>query len=199
MKTNEFLYTLGERLENFPKAEKMRILAYYEELIADYMEDGLSETEAIARLGDIDSIVRDSYQEQSIPNLIKMNVQEKKRRSKMNKSTKWYYYIPLFPFVIPIIGIMFGLVFGAFGLIFGLGFGIISLVFTLIGAFFSLLSTNFLAAIMALGAALFLGGFLQALVPNAKKGLHFIVDKTKLGFQIIKQKLLESLGAYDEE
>lgn len=199
MRTNEFLFTLGQRLETFPKAEKMRILAYYEELIADYMEDGLSEAEAIARLGDIDSIVRDSYQEQSIPNLIKMNVQEKRRKNKMNKSNKWYYYIPLFPLAIPMIGIVFGLVFGAFGLIFGLGFGLIALIFALIGGFFSLLGTNFLAALMALGAAFFLGGFLQSLVPNAKKGLQFIIEKTKLGFQIIKQKLLKGLGGYGEE
>ena len=58
MKRNEFLSKLKERLWALPEADKQCSLDYYSEMIDDRMEDGLSEEEAVAAIGDLDEIVQ---------------------------------------------------------------------------------------------------------------------------------------------
>ena len=58
MKKNEFLLELKERLVGLPETDMKQSLDYYTEMIDDRMEDGLSEEEAVAAIGDLDEIVR---------------------------------------------------------------------------------------------------------------------------------------------
>ncbi|NLD26673.1 MAG: DUF1700 domain-containing protein [Acholeplasmataceae bacterium] len=57
MRKNEFLATLQAKLKNFNHSEVRKITEYYTELIDDKMENGMSEAEAVASLGDINSII----------------------------------------------------------------------------------------------------------------------------------------------
>ena len=52
MKKYEFLYKLQQGRASLPTPERMEQCAFYEELINDMMEDGYSEDEAAAKLGD---------------------------------------------------------------------------------------------------------------------------------------------------
>ena len=52
----EFNAALAARLSG---EELVRAMEYFDEIIADRMEDGMSEAEAVARLGDINEIVRE--------------------------------------------------------------------------------------------------------------------------------------------
>lgn len=56
MTKQEFLSELERALGKLPHAEVEQALAFYDEAISDRMEDGLSESEAVAGLGPIDEI-----------------------------------------------------------------------------------------------------------------------------------------------
>ena len=57
MKRQEFLQALKARLWALPERDIQQSLDYYNEMIDDRMEDGLSEEEAVAAVGDLDEIV----------------------------------------------------------------------------------------------------------------------------------------------
>ena len=52
----EFILALNEQLSAYPKAEVQQRLSFYSEMIEDRMEDGLSEEEAVAAVGDVERI-----------------------------------------------------------------------------------------------------------------------------------------------
>ena len=54
-----FFQDLAQALTGLPAAERGQVISYYGELIADAMEDGLSEEEAVARLGPLQDLVRE--------------------------------------------------------------------------------------------------------------------------------------------
>lgn len=56
MTKNEFTRELKGRISHLPKSERRRILTYYYEMISERMEDGMSEAEAIAALGNLDEL-----------------------------------------------------------------------------------------------------------------------------------------------
>ena len=57
-----FLRTLGERLSGLPEIDIARSLDYWEEMIDDRTEDGMSEEEAVAAMGDPEAIAREILQ-----------------------------------------------------------------------------------------------------------------------------------------
>ena len=58
MKRVEFLKELKAQLWALPEADRQNSLDYYSEMIDDRMEDGLTEEEAVAAIGDLDEIVQ---------------------------------------------------------------------------------------------------------------------------------------------
>ena len=52
MKTREFLDILRRELGTLPQIELQKQLTYYEEILNDMVEDGMSEEEATAKIGD---------------------------------------------------------------------------------------------------------------------------------------------------
>lgn len=57
MKKNEFMDILKKKLKNESYEYVCQVVEYYDEIISDRIEDGMSETDAIASLGDIDDIL----------------------------------------------------------------------------------------------------------------------------------------------
>ena len=58
MKKQEFLEKLRTQLWALSEADQKNSLEYYAEMIDDRMEDGLSEEEAVAAIGDLEEIVK---------------------------------------------------------------------------------------------------------------------------------------------
>ena len=58
MNRKEFLRSLSRSLRGLSRAERAQSLDYYGEMIQDRVEEGLSEEEAVARLGSADEIAR---------------------------------------------------------------------------------------------------------------------------------------------
>lgn len=73
MRKSEFLRTLENKLKKFNNSEVQRICEFYQELIVEKIDDGMSEEEAVASLGDINNIVN-----QVTADLIIERSQEKK-------------------------------------------------------------------------------------------------------------------------
>ncbi len=56
MRKQEFIYQLWKKLSDLPKDEVEERLSFYCEMIDDYMEEGLSEEEAVAAIGSTEEI-----------------------------------------------------------------------------------------------------------------------------------------------
>lgn len=74
MSKNEFLNLLEKRLNGIPKNDIDKTLEYYNEIISDKMEDGLSEEDAVNSLGSVDEIVNNTLADVSIPKLVKEKI-----------------------------------------------------------------------------------------------------------------------------
>ena len=71
MTKREFLDILRRGLRQLPPEEVQKRLAYYEELLNDMTEDGMTEQEATAKLGDPAALACEILQEQPMATLVK--------------------------------------------------------------------------------------------------------------------------------
>ena len=75
----DFLSALEARLEGLPDADKDASLDYYAEILDDLMEGGMTETEAVASLGSVESIAEEILLDMPLPKLIKAKMKPKRR------------------------------------------------------------------------------------------------------------------------
>lgn len=76
-----FLQELGKQLRQLPPEEIAQHQAYYEELLEDMLEDGMSEEDAVAKLGDLSVIAQEILQNTPLPTLVKGRFRPKKEWS----------------------------------------------------------------------------------------------------------------------
>lgn len=79
MTKQEFLQELTGRLADYPPEDVKRALEYYEEMIDDRVEDGLSEEEAVAAIGSVDDIVDAVCDELPLAAIVKSRVRSRRR------------------------------------------------------------------------------------------------------------------------
>ena len=63
MTKSEFILSLSEALAHLPGQERSRVLEYYEEMIDDRIESGMTEEDAVAALGSIEEILKEAAPE----------------------------------------------------------------------------------------------------------------------------------------
>ena len=80
MSRDAFIGELRHRMAGLPQEAVERTVEYYSELIADSMEDGVSEEEAVSRLGSMDEIVADVVKETPLTQIVQTRVQEGKKK-----------------------------------------------------------------------------------------------------------------------
>ena len=80
MSKDAFIGELRHRMAGLPKEAVDRTVEYYSELIADSMEDGLSEEEAVSRLGSLDEIVANVVKDTPLSQIVETRIQEKKAK-----------------------------------------------------------------------------------------------------------------------
>ena len=85
MKRSEFLEELKARLWAMPEGDVQNSLDYYSEMIDDRMEDGLTEEEAVAAVGDLEEIVKQILSETPRPPQV---VEPMKKQKPEQKNTK---------------------------------------------------------------------------------------------------------------
>ena len=86
MKRIEFLNQLKAQLWALPEADIQCSLDYYSEMIDDRMEDGLSEEEAVAAIGDLEEIVKQILTETPRP---PQTVKPEQKTARKRKTTWW--------------------------------------------------------------------------------------------------------------
>ena len=67
MTRREFLNNLYRRLGNLSREQAEQHLTYYAEMLADRMEEGMSEEEAVASMEDVDTIAQRILQDEGVP------------------------------------------------------------------------------------------------------------------------------------
>ena len=80
MKKLEFLLRLHDKLSALPQEDVEERLAFYDEIINDRMEEGLSEEAAVAQIGNVDEIASQIIQETPLSRLVLEKIKPKKRR-----------------------------------------------------------------------------------------------------------------------
>ena len=75
----EFLTQLALELKGLPREDTERWLEYYKEMLEDRIEDGMSEEEAVASLGDPAEIVKEILSQTSFAKLIKNKIKPKRK------------------------------------------------------------------------------------------------------------------------
>ena len=74
MNKSEFLKALGDKLGGIPQDDRAERIGFYSEMIDDRIEDGLTEEEAVAGLGDLEEITRQVVSELPLKKLVKEKV-----------------------------------------------------------------------------------------------------------------------------
>ncbi len=186
MNKQQFLTQLRARLWSIPQADANASVDYYAEMIDDRMEEGLSEEDAVAAVGDVDQIAR-SILAETPP--IPPAPEKKKRR------LRWWEIV-LLVLGSPIwVSLLVAVVAVIFSVWISLWSGVISLYATavalaasaigcIIGSFFMIDGTW----IVAWGAALICAGLaivLFLLSNLAAKGMVALTKLTLKGFKAI--------------
>ena len=187
MKKQEFLDALKKELWALPEADQQNSLEYYAEMIDDRMEEGLSEEEAVAAIGDMEEIVAQILTETPRPPVV---VQPEKQTAQPKQAKQKRQLMP-WMIVLLVLGaplwlsLLVGVGGGVFGVYVGLWSVVIALYATafalavsgiglLVAAFSLLWICQFAKCAVVVGAALLCAGFaiLVFLLSNlAAKGL----------------------------
>ena len=101
MKKQEFLEKLRNQLWALSEVDQKSSLEYYAEMIDDRMEDGLSEEEAVAAVGDLDEIVKQIRQEMPQP---PVSVKKEPVQQKQQAQQKQYRRVEPWMVVLLVLG-----------------------------------------------------------------------------------------------
>ena len=109
MTKHEFILRLREGLRGIPKSELDERLDFYKELIDDRIDEGQTEEDAVADIGNVNEIISQILSEIPLSKIIKEKV-------KPNKKMKWWEITLIilgfpvwFPVLISIAAIIFSL------------------------------------------------------------------------------------------
>lgn len=80
MSRDAFIGELRHRMAGLPQQTVERTVEYYSELIADSVEDGLTEEEAVSRLGSLDEIVASVVKDTPLTQIVETRIQERKKK-----------------------------------------------------------------------------------------------------------------------
>ena len=105
MNKQEYLDTLRAELEKQSITNIGNMIEYYDEMICDRIEEGMSEEDAVRSMTPIPEVVREAVLDKSVPSLVKDRV--KMSREKAQKSGNGWLWIVLaivgFPVWLPLL------------------------------------------------------------------------------------------------
>lgn len=162
MKKLEFILALNNKLTGLPKSEIEERINFYVEMIEDRMEEGLSEEEAVAAVGNIDEIAEQIIADIPLSKIAKEKIKPK-RELKAWEIVLLILGFPLwFPLIIAAVSVVFSFyavlwsviitLWAAFAAVIGTAFG----VFTF--GFYSAFSGKLLVGLALIGASLAYAG-----------------------------------------
>ena len=81
MTTTQFVLELSEKLSGLPKDDIKKSAEFYIEMIDDRMDEGMSEAEAVAAIGSVDTIAEEILGEIPMVKLVKEKIKPKRKLS----------------------------------------------------------------------------------------------------------------------
>jgi len=201
MTKTQFLAALRHEIERLPESEIAKSLSYYEEIINDLVEEGLTEEEAVSRLGNVSDIAEQILSEAPLTALVRSKVQSKGNKRKLGwlaitliviGSPVWISIAAaLLAVVIGIAAAVFAVVVAVFAAVAGLVLGGIGLI---LAAFFAVNLAGAAILPVAVGLICIGLGLLAYFVAAAMvKGIAKLMKK---GFRSIKKQLIKKEAAY---
>ena len=195
----QFILALQEKLKGMSKEDLHRSLEYYNEMIDDRIEEGLSEEEAVADVGSVEEIAQQILEETPMAKLKKEAIRLKE------KAEPWQ--IVLLIVSAPIwLSLLFGLASGLFGLYIGIWSGIIALyavggalIVSGIGCVFGTLVVLFtgshISALAILSCGLICGGIGIFMIIGGKYAVKCTIWITKKVWQWVKSLFVRKEAA----
>ncbi len=134
MNKQEYLNALRDALEKQSISNIDNMIEYYDEMICDRMEDGMSEEDAVNSMDSITDIVHEAVLDKSVPTLVKEKV--KKSRDKAKSEGKEWIWILLavlgFPVWFPLV-LTFAILLFVFFLVFWILVGTLFIIVLALG------------------------------------------------------------------
>ena len=163
MNKREFLLALRLRLSCLPKKDIGMATDYYSELISDRMEEGMSEEEAVAAIGNIDDIADEIITQTPLTKLVKTKIKRRRKRNPLTVvlltlgSPVWLsLMIAAFAVVLSVYICLWAVVISLYATDFSLG---VSGIACTAASFTALAEGNMPAFFMILGAGILCCGF----------------------------------------
>lgn len=161
MNKEQFLADLRRGLSQLPDEETEKQLAYFSELIDDMVEDGMTEYEAVSRLGSVEDIYQDILQNTPLPLLVRTRAKPRGGWTALSivliilGFPIWFSLAAaLFAVILSVYAVIWAVVVVAFAVV--LVLALCAALFVLL--FVKLMLTSVPAAVLALGCALALCG-----------------------------------------
>lgn len=195
MNKTEFMTELSQRLSGLNSEDIKKSLAYYNEIIEDCKEDGMSEEEAVASLGDIDEIATQIVMDTPITKLVKEKVKGTRTLRTWEiilivlGSPIWLslgiaFFVVVFSLYISVWSIVFSLFVTVFALF-------VSSFAFLIAAVWLLFKAAFVQSAIFFGAALVIAGVTILMYLGTYYTAKGIVILTKNIFKAIKKSFVK--------
>lgn len=181
MNKQEFLEKLRAELEKRSVTNIDNMIEFYDEMICDRVEDGMSEEDAIASMASISDIVDQAVLDKAIPVLVKERVTKSRDEAKKNGNLGLWITLAVlgFPLWFPLAIAFAAIIFALFIVLWSLVFTLFAIFVAFIAAAVGCLALPFLSfsapsVLMCVGGALAFGGIaylLWAPIKAASKGL----------------------------
>lgn len=186
MTKEEFLAQLRQQLWALPEADRQNSLDYYAEMIDDRMEEGLTEEEAVAAVGNLEEIVQQILGETPRPPVV---VEPAKKAEPAKGNTKIWLIILLvlgspvwIPLLASAIGTVIGIYVSLWSVVIALYAAFLALAVSsagcIVGSFFMFGGAT--GGIVAWGAAMVCAGLAILLLLLANLAAKGMVKLTKL-------------------
>ena len=197
MNKNQFVDEIKSRLSNYPEVEIDKAMAFYVESIDDRVEDGMSEEEAVASLGNINEIIDNIKGELPLNTIVKNKIESQKKKSNNNL---WLIVLLIVtsPIWITLLLAIGGTIVGAIASIFGLGISIIALfgvgsLLGIIAAVYCMVNS----ITMPVGAVVLVIGIMLigiGMIIPVTKGVIWVFKKLIQGIKWCYKKIKITLG-----
>lgn len=154
MKKNEFIDRLRQITAYLPPEESEKYIEYYSEMIADAMEDGMSEEDAVFSLGTIEEIESYIKENNAPPPVQKYPVMESYPPENKTKTKR----LPTWAIVLIVIG------FPIWFSILAVMFSVYITLWAVVVSLYAVAVSIFAAGIMAIVAVFFAGNFASVMI-----------------------------------
>ena len=162
MNKEMFLEELKRKLIGLPQADIDERLAFYSEMIDDRIEDGLTEEEAVAKVGSVDGIVAQIMSEIPLTKLVKEKVKPKRSLRVWEIVLIVLGFTVWFPLLIAFLVIVFAVYVVIWSLaiaVYAVTLGItVSALACIPGTIICIIAHRLIAAVFCLGAGVLLAG-----------------------------------------